>query len=114
MGDEAYGTTGGTMTGPLTRSSPGQRVQLASVLSIQCMMPLTLEAAPLIRSNFTARAGSASGLSAAYRAFVRSTTIATAWSRSRPAARARRVSSTQTLISSADRSSVGATSVTGP
>ncbi len=78
------------------------------------MIPATFEAAPLTRSNFLAMAGSAPGLNAEYRAFVRSRTMATAWSRSSPAARAARVSSTQTVISSADRSSVSATAETGP
>ena len=78
------------------------------------MMPSTLPRALLTRSNLSARVGSASELVAAYRSRVRSRTMATAWSRSRPAARARRVSSTQTLISSADRSSVSLTWLTGP
>ena len=42
------------------------------------MIPVTFEAVPLIRSNFSAMAGSTSGRNAAYRALVRSLTMATA------------------------------------
>jgi hypothetical protein len=42
------------------------------------MMPLTLVAAPLSRSNLSPIAGSASGRNAAYLAVVRSRTMATA------------------------------------
>jgi len=38
---------------------------LGSVLSSQCMMPSTLETAPLTRSNFSGMAGSTPGLKAA-------------------------------------------------
>jgi hypothetical protein len=83
-------------------------------LSSQCQIPLTFAAAPDSRSNFSATPGSASGASDRYRDIVRWRTASTAWSRSIPAFRAVRVASTQTEISSADRSSVDATDVTGP
>lgn len=47
----------------LSGLGPPSRDQ-APVLSSQCMMPSTLATAPLTRSNFSAMAGSASGLSA--------------------------------------------------
>jgi len=68
------------------------------------MMPSTLPAALLSRSNFSARAGSASGAIA-----VRSWCDPAPWPPRGPGPgppRARRVSSTQTMISSADRSRI--------
>src|SRR6202035_1065803 len=85
-----------------------------SSLSSQCQIPLTLLAVPDTGSNFPATSGSASGASDRYRDIVRCRTASTAWSRSIPAFRAVRVESTHTEISSADRSSVDATDVTGP
>ena len=58
------------------------RSQAYSDLSSQRMMPATFAPLALIRSNFAARTGSASGASTAYRCRVRSATIAAAWSRS--------------------------------
>ena len=96
------------------RAGPARLRRGCSSLSSQCQIPPTFAAAPDSRSNFSATSGSASGASDRYRDIVRWRTASTAWSRSIPALRAARVASTQTEISSADRSSVDATDVTGP
>ena len=78
----AAGVAGkGTTPGRARRLKPGPAAGgpgQAPCLSSQCAMPATLAAAPLIRSNLAASAGSAPSASTAYRPRVRSATMAAA------------------------------------